>query len=182
MAKISEYPMKKYVFKPYSKVFPELFEQEEKRILSHIKTALTIEHVGSTAIPNLGGKGIIDIAIAVNKQDMDSISKQLQDLGYEFRPTFSTQDRLYFIIYLPDSEEETRRYHIHLTYPENAEWKEFLGFRDYLRKHPKELKEYAELKEQAALEANHEGVRYRKIKEPMFEKIRFLIKIDSLLI
>src|SRR5258708_39095278 len=98
--------MKKYVFKPYSKIFPELFEKEKQRILVHVKTALTIEHIGSTAVPDLGGKGIIDIAIAVNKQELDSVSKQLQSLGYEFRPTFSTPDRLYFIIYLPDPEEE----------------------------------------------------------------------------
>ncbi len=107
--------MKKYVFKPYSKIFPELFEKEKERILAYIKGLLIIEHVGSTAIANLGGKGIIDIAIAVNKKDIDFLSKQLQDLGYEYRPTFSTQDRLYFIIYQSDSEEEARRYHIHLT-------------------------------------------------------------------
>lgn len=117
----------------------------------------------------------IDIAIAVNKQELDSVSKQLQSLGYEFKPTFSTTDRLYFITPLPDPEEETRRYHIHLTYPENSEWKEFIGFRDYLRNHPKELQEYAEIKKQAAFEANHEGERYRKIKEPIFKKINSLI-------
>lgn len=167
--------MKKYVFKPYSKIFPELFQKEKKRIASHLNMASVIEHVGSTAIPNLGGKGIIDIAIAVNKNDIESTSKLLQNLGYEFRPTFSTSDRFYFIIYLPDSEEENRRYHIHLTYPENNEWKEFIGFRDYLIGHPQELQEYAELKKQAALEANQEGERYRKIKEPMFKKISELI-------
>lgn len=167
--------MKKYVFKSYSKIFPELFYQEKERILSYVKIDSTIEHVGSTAVPDLGGKGIIDMAIAVNKQDMDFVSKQLQDLGYEFRSAFSTQDRFYFIIYRPDPEEGTRRYHIHLTYPENSEWEEFLRFRDYLRQHPKELNEYAELKSQAACEANQEGERYRKIKAPMFEKIRSLL-------
>jgi len=174
MATAGGYAMKKYVFKPYSKIFPKLFEKEKQRILAHAKTALAIEHIGSTAVPGLGGKGIIDIAIAVSKANMDSTSKQLQDLGYEYRPTFSTLDRFYFISYLPDPEEETRRYHIHLTYPENSDWKEFIGFRDYLKHHPEELEEYAELKKQAALEANHEGDRYRKIKEPIFEKIRSL--------
>jgi GrpB-like predicted nucleotidyltransferase (UPF0157 family) len=149
--------MKKYVFKPYSKIFQELFQKERQRIASHLKEVLAIEHVGSTAVPGLGGKGIIDIAIAVNKINMNAASKQLQDLGYEFRPTFSTPDRFYFIIYLPDPEEGSRRYHIHLTYPENSEWKEFIEFREYLRHHPKELQEYAELKKQAAIEANHEG-------------------------
>jgi len=57
--------------------------------------------------------------------------KQLQDLGYEFCPTFSTPNRLYFNIYLPDPEEEKRRYHIHLTYPENNErsiWAKMVGY------------------------------------------------------
>src|SRR5579862_6481618 len=76
--------MKKYVFKPYSKIFPLLFDQEKLRLASHLKGDLKIEHVGSTAVSQLEGKGIIDIAIAVDKKEMDSISKQLQELGYEF--------------------------------------------------------------------------------------------------
>lgn len=166
--------MKKYVFKPYSATFPILFENEKKRIESLLKKPLAIEHVGSTAIPGLGGKGIIDIAIAVEKRDMESISIQLQTLGYEYRPAFSTSDRYYFIIYLPDPEEGERRYHVHLTYPENSEWQQFLGFRDYLRNHPEEAEEYAQMKKQAAAEANQEGERYRKIKEPMFKKVHGL--------
>lgn len=164
--------MKKYVFKPYSKIFPELFRKEKERIAPFVTKALAIEHVGSTAVPGLGGKGIIDIAIAVPREEMDLATKQLQSLGYEFRQAHSTPDRAYFIIYLPDPEEETRRYHIHLTYPENKEWEEFIGFRDFLRTHPAEVQEYAELKRKAALEANHEGEKYRKIKEPMFKKAR----------
>ena len=164
--------MKKYVFKPYSEIFPELFDDEKERITRSIGTAALIEHVGSTAIPGLGGKGIIDIAIAVDKGDLETVSKQLQDLGYEFRPTFSTPERLYFVIYLPDPEEETRRYHIHLTDPKSNEWKELVGFRDYLRSHPEEVQEYADMKRKAAIEANHDGVKYRKLKEPIFRKIR----------
>lgn len=164
--------MSKYVFKPYSKIFPKLFRKEKERISSYLKNAIAIEHVGSTAIPGLGGKGIIDIAIAVSKEEMENAIKQLQAIGYEFRPTFSTPDRAYFVIYLPDPEEETRRYHVHLTFPESKEWEELVGFRDYLRKHPEKVHEYAELKKKAALEANHEGEKYRKIKEPMFKKAR----------
>lgn len=137
--------MKKYVFKPYSKTFPALFQKEKERISAGIQTDAVIEHMGSTAVPNLGGKGIIDIAIAVKKEDLITVTKQLQHLGYEFRPTFSTPDRLYFVIYLPDLEEGTRRYHVHLTYPENREWKEFLVFRDHLRSHPEAMQEYAKI-------------------------------------
>jgi GrpB-like predicted nucleotidyltransferase (UPF0157 family) len=171
--------MKKYVFKPYSTIFPELFCKEKDRIVSNIVTALAIEHVGSTAIPNLSGKGIIDIALAVNKSDMDSTVKQLQDLGYIFKPTNSTSARYFFIIDLPDSEEQLRRYHLHLTYLESVDWKEFILFRDYLRNHPEEAEQYAEIKRKAVIEANHDGEKYRKLKEPMFKKINSLSKNDQ---
>ena len=164
--------MKKYVFKPYSETFPKLFEKEKKRIMAHIKQPMVIEHVGSTAVPGLGGKGIIDIAIAVPQDEMQTLIKHLQTLGYEYRPTFSTPDRAYFVIYLPDDEEGTRRYHVHLTFPESQEWKELLGFRDYLRTHPQEAQEYADLKKKAASEADQDGETYRKLKAPMFKKFK----------
>lgn len=164
--------MKKYIFKPYNDLFPSLFIKEKERIASQLPQASLIEHVGSTAVPGLGGKGIIDIAIAVDKSVMDSSKTALQELGYEFRPSFSTPDRFYFIIYLPDPEEERRRYHIHLTYPESKEWAELIGFRDYLLNNPEELQKYAELKKKAVLEADQDGEKYRKLKEPMFQKFK----------
>ena len=163
--------MKKYVFKPYSKIFSQLFDEEKKRIVDSIGTIAVIEHVGSTAVLGLGGKGIIDIAIAASKKDLGTVFQKLQDLGYEFRPTFSTPDRFYFVIFLPDPEEETRRYHVHLTHPENPEWKDFIGFREYLISHPEVANEYGEIKKQAALDANHDGEKYRKLKESMIQKI-----------
>jgi len=153
-------------------LFSRLFEKEKERIAHHLKEALLIEHVGSTAIPGLGGKGIIDIAIGVQQDKMQHICTALQQLGYEFRQAYSTQDRLYFIIYLPDPEEGERRYHIHLTYPESHDWKDLIHFRDYLRAHSEEALEYASLKEKAAAIANQNGDLYRKLKEPIFEKIR----------
>jgi len=164
--------MSKYTFKPYRMIFPQLFEKEKERIVLHVKSILKIEHIGSTSIPDLGGKGIIDIAIATKKEDMENASRGLQELGYEFRPSFSTADRFYFVIDLPDLEAGKRRYHVHLTYPESPDWKGFIEFRDYLRTHPEAVQEYAEIKKQAAAEAGQVGTHYRKLKEPIFEKIR----------
>lgn len=166
----------KYVYKPYSKIFPDLFQKEKARISSFLKHTLAIEHVGSTAIPDLGGKGIIDIAIAVTKEDMERSSDILQKLGYEFRPTFSTPERFYFIAYWPDPEEGSRRYHIHMTYPSSKEWKDLIGFRDYLLSHPEAVAEYASIKKHAAQVANQDGQQYRKMKEPMFQKVQAFIK------
>jgi len=167
---------KKYTYKPYSNIFPSLFQKEKKRIFSSLNIALAIEHVGSTSIPGLGGKGIIDIAISVSKEEMERASQILQELRYEYRPTFSTPDRFYFITYLADPEEGNRRYHIHLTYPSSNDWKELIGFRDYLRTHPEAVNEYAAIKKHAADAANQDGEQYRKMKEPMFLKIKAFIK------
>lgn len=163
--------MKKYVFKPYSKRFPELFENEKQRIISGIKEKIDIEHIGSTAVPNLGGKGIIDIAIAVSKENIESISKQLQKLGYEFKPHAGTPDRLFFLTDLPDDEAEVRKYHIHLTYLNSKDWKEMISFRDYLRGNPKEARKYAESKKKAAQESNEDKDKYMKLKEPAIKDI-----------
>lgn len=172
----SAHQKQKYVYKPYSKIFPDLFQKEKERIARSLVSVLAIEHVGSTAIPGLGGKGIIDIAISVPKEEMEHTSSILQKLGYEFRPTFSTPDRFYFITYIADPEEGSRRYHIHLTYPSSKEWKELIGFRDYLRTHPEAIEEYADLKKQAAKAANQDGEQYRKLKEPIFQKINAFLK------
>lgn len=165
----------KYVYKPYSKIFPELFEKERARIATVLKHAIAIEHVGSTAIPGLGGKGIIDIAIAVAKEEMENSSQILQELGFQFRPSFSTPSRFYFVAYFPDPEEGSRRYHVHLTDPSSKEWKELIQFRDYLLSHPEAVEEYAQIKKQAASEANQVGSHYRKLKDPFFKKIQSLL-------
>ena len=68
----------KYTFKPYSNHFPHLFSLEKTRIAKSIGDHIDIEHVGSTAIPGLGGKGIIDILISVHQPDLGEISTKIQ--------------------------------------------------------------------------------------------------------
>lgn len=172
--------MKKYVFKPYNDLFPFLFNKEKQRIAPQLSQSISIEHIGSTAVPGLGGKGIIDIAIAVDKTLLNETKNKLQELGYEFRPSFSTPDRLYFNIHLPDLEEGSRRYHLHLTYPESKEWKELIDFRDYLLENPEMVQEYTELKKNAVVEADQDGEKYRKMKAPIFEKVSERGQVEAL--
>lgn len=161
--------MRKYTFKPYSDIFPELFKREKERLSS--LNALAIEHVGSTAVPGLGGKGIIDIAILVEQSEMQAVKEEIQKLGYEFRESWSTPQRLFFRIDLPDSAEGKRRYHIHLMCRGSQEWEDFLTFRDYLIGHPEEAKKYGELKKKAAEEVDEDGEKYRALKAPFFKQI-----------
>src|SRR5208337_2425593 len=103
---------KKYVYKPYNELFSKLFVQEKTRLLSTLNTeCVDVEHIGSTAIPGLGGKGIIDIGVTVAKENIDSTFHKIESLGYTFRKTGNSPERWFFRIDLPDPQEGTRRYH-----------------------------------------------------------------------
>lgn len=162
---------KKYVFKPYSKYFPSIFELEKTRISKKLHTKHQIEHIGSTAVPGLGGKGIIDIAVAVKKNDMAKVANNIKQIGYNFRPKASDNNKFFFRIDLPDKKGGYKRYHLHLTYPESNYWKQDLAFKDYLIKNPKIAQKYAKVKQSAANRSNNNEQSYKKIKTPMIQKI-----------
>ncbi len=163
--------MKKYVFKPYSAQYPKIFQQEKARIQAALSVIARIDHIGSTAIPHLGGKGIIDIAIAVNDQDKTKTVQVLESLSYALKMEHSTVDRLYFVRSQADKEGPLQKYHLHLNSFENDEGLAFITFRDYLRMHAPVREAYAQLKQQAALEANEDGAIYRAMKAPIFQEI-----------
>lgn len=161
--------MKKYVFKPYSSQYNELFEKEKNRIAAVLKGPAQIEHVGSSAIPGLGGKGIIDIAVATKSKE--EIADDLLILGYEFCLGFSSEERFFFKITLPDLQEGQRVYHVHVMEPKSPEFENMIFFKDYLTTHPVEAKEYEKLKKKAALASHEEGRIYRQLKEPFIQKV-----------
>lgn len=163
--------MKKYEFKQYNPVSPKLFEEEKRRLAQYFSGPYQIEHIGSTAVLGLGGKGIIDIMIAVSKDQMESISQQAQKAGYIFRPLASTDTRLFLRTEYPEDFEKDRAYHLHITYPESNDWKEALAFRDYLKTHPEDLNRYAEVKRKAAEEANENTEIYKSNKEAVLKEI-----------
>lgn len=162
---------KKYIFKPYSEKFPVLFSKEAEGLRKLLPKQTMVEHVGSTAIQGLGGKGIIDIAIAASQEKWPQLSPILIEFGYEFQPRFSTEERLFFKAQRADPEEGHRTYHIHLMDGASKQWLDMVFFRDYLRKYPEAMKEYAKIKEKAALEAHGQGEVYRKSKQPFLQEI-----------
>lgn len=163
--------MKKYEFKIYNPNYPATYESEKQRLSQFLAGNYQIEHIGSTSVPNLGGKGIIDIMIGVSKERMEEISQQAQKAGYIFRPLASTPDRLFLRTEYPEDFERNAAYHIHITYPESDEWKKPIAFRDYLRTHPEDVKKYSEIKQKAAREANEDKNVYMKIKESVINEI-----------
>ncbi len=156
--------MFKYVFRPYDPIYPKRLTREKNRLKKFLGKDVLIEHIGSTSIPGMGGKGIIDIAVAASsKNDLLEVSSKLVEIGYYYNQEDGTEDRWFHGRKVSDKE----RYHLHLTFRGSKDWKEMISFRDYLKTHPEDFKKYEEIKKMAVETANQDKEIYIKIKEPM---------------
>ena len=128
---------------PYSRLWPDEFELEKKTLLDVFpKKILGIEHVGSTSIPGLLSKPIVDIAVMVqNYEPVENFLVELQKIGYHAEP--SSTERHYFTKGTPI------KYHLSIAFSEQGGfWVRQILFRDYLRTHDLARDEYAALKQQ----------------------------------
>jgi GrpB-like predicted nucleotidyltransferase (UPF0157 family) len=129
----------------YNPHWPQLFAEEQALIRQTVgDLLLRIEHVGSTAVPGLGAKPIIDIAAtAHNLVEVVAQAELFQTIGYLYMPEYEAfiPERRYFRKGFP-----ARTHHLHVVAPDSAFWKRHLAFRDYLRAHPEIARDYYELK------------------------------------
>lgn len=134
------------VIEAYCQEWPERFKQEAQIIRQAIEPYInTIEHIGSTAVPGLAAKPIIDMLIGVKSlADTPHFIPPLEQLGYVYVPEYEAglPERRY--LYKLKCDEDT--FHLHMVEPESEFFRRHLAFRDYLRSHPETVAEYAELK------------------------------------
>ena len=134
---------------PYRSGWPELFEQEAGLLQRALgEKAQRTEHIGSTAIPGMAAKPIIDIMVAVDSltQAPESLPA-IEALGYQYKPLDTIRERMFFT---KESSPEYRTHHLNLAEPESGFWKNHLTFRDYLRAHDQITTEYVNLKQHLA--------------------------------
>jgi GrpB-like predicted nucleotidyltransferase (UPF0157 family) len=122
----------------------EMFEQATFE-LENAAPGLFVEfeHIGSTSVPGLAAKPIVDIlAGVIHLSDVNSRVAIIESLGYELRD-FGAPGRLYFA----RSIDEKDRHHLHIVEIATFESRKELSFRDWLRQHPEDVAAYAEVKE-----------------------------------
>lgn len=149
----------------------ELYENEAVRLRQGLgPTALRIEHVGSTAVPGLAAKNIVDIQISVaSLRDGQLFASQLEALGYVDVPDDEPAHRFFKLV----DEAGHRLVHIHVC-AIGSEWeRRHIFFRDYLRKHPETVREYEDLKKKLAS-------RFDDINEYADAKTDFIRRIEEL--
>jgi len=159
----------KYRFKKYDDKFILLFKKE-RAILRKIIPNLEIEHVGSTSVPGLGGKGIIDIAIKTNTIEANKIVNKLESIGFESDLEHLRNNNSTYLKKIIKYKGKERRVHVHLTL-NNKFWNSFIVFRDYLKSNKKERDRYNEIKKKASFYAKGEANKYRAYKKPLIEEI-----------
>jgi len=141
----------------YSEDWPILFVDLARRLRESLgPVALRIDHIGSSSIPGLAAKPIVDIQISVaSLEPVDPFRVPLEALGFAWRRDNPDRNKRYF-----REKPGTRRTHIHVV--RAGSWREqfALLFRDYLRGHPNDRKEYEAVKRELAKEYRNDRVRY----------------------
>ena len=132
---------------PYSEEWPAMFEALKTRVERALGAlGLRIEHVGSTSVPGLSAKPIIDIDAVIEGDDqLDDAIERLDTIGYAFEGDKGVPGRYAF-----RSPPGLPEHHLYVCAEDNPALHRHLALRDYLRRHPDEAAAYGKLKQQLA--------------------------------
>ncbi len=152
---------------PYDPVWPERFERE-RRLLGNVFHGCSpdIAHVGSTAVPGLGGKPIVDIMVGVRTlRHMEERILSMSRHGYEYVPEYEAElpERRYF------RKGRPVQFHVHAVVRETEFWQTHLLFRDDLRRHRGHAATYFALKRRLATEHRDDRRAYLRGKARFIE-------------
>jgi GrpB-like predicted nucleotidyltransferase (UPF0157 family) len=166
--------------RPYDPGWVRLFEQESVHLRSCLPADLIrrIEHFGSTAVPGMAAKPIVDMLIEVTdlKRTKHEIVPLLEAQGYDYfwRPTFGDDGRPFYAWFIKRNPHTgVRTHHIHMVEGGEqftAHWERLL-FRDHLMAHPQVAKEYELLKLRLAAESPKNRTAYTQAKTSFIERV-----------
>ncbi len=165
---------------PYDAGWPELFRQEKEHLQSCLPNDLIrrIEHFGSTAVPGLSAKPVVDMLVEVTDLDAtrDRIVPVLESQGYDYfwRPTHGDDGPPFYAWFIKrDPQTGVRTHHIHMVEGDFADHWDRLFFRDYLIEHPEVAREYEGLKVRLASASRQDRVAYTR------GKTEFVVRVTE---
>jgi GrpB-like predicted nucleotidyltransferase (UPF0157 family) len=156
----------------YDPAWPAEFEAEQERIRAALDSGLQVEmqHIGSTAIPDMAAKPIIDILLMVHEgAEHARVIQGLQEIGYVYWEENPEPGRMFFVKGMPPFGKR-RTHHVHV-FDDAMERNRRIAFRDYLRSHADAAREYAELKRQLAEQFSHDREAYTRGKDEYIARI-----------
>lgn len=164
--------MEKLIYS-YRQKFAGIFKKERDKISKCVKD-VEIHHIGSTSIPGLGGKGMVDMMIGIKSwQDLADIVEKLKKIGFEhIHP--KEEGRVFLSKIGPTKLGDV---HIHIVKINGKPYRELLAFRDYLRKHKKEVKRFFDLKLKWGKETMGDRKEYGRLKGKYVKEILRQLKM-----
>lgn len=171
----------------YDKKWPDNFLKIKNELQKVITVTSDIQHVGSTSIPGMKAKPIIDIDVGLkNRADFEAVKKVLAEIGYEHegdkgvtgREAFCRDGKIHNEIL------DNIDHHLYVCSVDNEEYKRHILFRDYLRSHAEARDRYNQIKEEILAKVGAENrAGYVQMKEEeyrdFFEEIIDKAKIES---
>ena len=161
---------------PYDAAWPERFAAES----SHLRECLPrdligrIEHFGSTAVPGLAAKPIVDILIEVASLDRTKaeVAPILEAQGYDYfwRPTHGDDGPPFYAWFIKRDSQGVRTHHIHMVERDFEHWNTLL-FRDYLIAHPDVARAYESIKRRLSREFPRDRIAYTRGKSEFIERV-----------
>lgn len=146
----------------YNPTWARTFEEVRARVERCLSSlAGRIEHVGSTAVPGLAAKPIVDIDVllAADGTLREAIAR-LGNVGYRYEGTLGVPGREAF-----RPPADLPYHHLYVCHPGSEEFARHVAFRDYLRGNPHAVHEYAELKRALAVKFRHDRTSYGEGKQ-----------------
>jgi GrpB-like predicted nucleotidyltransferase (UPF0157 family) len=127
--------------------------------------AVAIEHIGSTSVPDLCAKPIVDILVGMQELDLsDDEIAAMETLGYEYMGEFGLAGRLFF------RKGDPRTHNVHVVEHGGEHWERHITFRDALRGDPEERRRYDAFKRRLAAEGHAREV-YTELKTPFIREV-----------
>ena len=161
--------MSSVVICPYSSEWPGMFQAlREELLAAFTPIAVTVEHIGSTAVPGLAAKPVLDLLLgAASLADIEAHIRPLEALGYTYIQKYERElpTRRYFV----KSPEASLRVHLHGVVTGSHLWRDQLAFRDMLRADAGLRASYQALKLQLAEAFGDDKAAYTAAKGPFIQ-------------
>ena len=174
--KVARVVKEEVVVVPYDPSWPEVFEWERLHLLSCLPPDLVkrIEHFGSTAVPGLSAKSIVDILVEVTSLDetKQKIVPILEAQGYDYfwRPSWGDDTPPFYAWFIKRDKDRNRTHHIHMVEADFEHWDRLL-FRDYLIEHPDVVREYGNLKKKLSDAHYSDRIAYTQAKSDFIRRV-----------
>lgn len=154
-------------YEDYDTDYPHVFAEIAKTIQAALPS-VQVEHVGSTSVPGLGGRRVLDIVIPAEQVSHDEIVSRLLGIGFIKSPLTHIQPMLTGLVQYNGKDYPILLYVL----PEDSDmYRGWITFRIYMKQHPEEVQHYADVKKRAIAEGKTHGWAYQQAKTPYLESL-----------